>query len=193
MFWGSKRLVFLGTPTLETKRLILRRLKPSDAKAVFEYASDPEVTKYVTWQPHKAIAESKSFIRFVLNQYKQDKAGDWAIVLRQTGKVIGTCGFTAINAINNYAEIGYVLSHRYWGNGYMTEAVLALLKFAFDKMSLNRVEAVHILNNAPSGRVMEKAGMKSEGLLQQRIFTAGEYHDVRIYAITKKEYYRTLK
>lgn len=82
----------LYNPTLETERLILRKLKISDDKDIFEYAKDPEVSRYVTWEPHKSIEDARAFINWNLERYNKGEIGEWAIELKETGRVIGSIG-----------------------------------------------------------------------------------------------------
>jgi len=153
--------VLKNLPTLETDRLILRKIILGDAEAVFDYTSDPEVTRYVIWDTHRTIEDSETFLRSVAERYE-----------------------------NARAEMGYVLSRQYWGQGLMPEAVRAMIAFGFEKMGLNRLEAHCITENTASARVMEKAGMLYEGTLRQREFIKGAYRDTKIYSILKSEFSR---
>lgn len=179
---------FKNNPQLETERLILRKLVLEDAEDIYIYASDDEVSKYLTWDTHKTIEDSKGFINFVLDRYEKDDVGDWGIVLKETGKLIGSLGFPQYDKKNNRAELGYVLGRSYWGKGIMPEAVGRILKFAFEEMGFNRIECLHYLPNEKSGRVMQKVGMTFEGIAKEKIFCKGRYWDVKQYAILKKDW-----
>ncbi len=181
-------LKFRGNPRLATARLILRRLKTSDAPDMFEYASDQEVARYVMWDAHKALDDSLIFIMWTLDRYQKDEAGEWGIELKESSRLIGSMGFVKLDEANSCASIGYALANRYWGQGIMTEAVERLIEFAFGEMNLNRVEAVHFLPNEASGRVMQKAGMKYEGILRQRMYSKNKYWDVKQYAIIREDW-----
>lgn len=176
-------LIFKGTPQLETDRLILRKLTQEDDQGVFEYASDDQVTQYLTWDTHKTIEDSRGFIQFTLGRYERDETGDWGIVWRESGKLIGTAGFAWCDLKNRRAEIGYVIAKPFWGRGIMPEAVGRILRFGFEAMELNRIESCHFLPNEKSGRVMQKAGMSFEGIARERVFAKGKYWDVKQYAI----------
>ena len=180
-------LVFKGTPQLETERLILRKLTLEDAQDMFEYASDDEVTQYLIWDTHKTIGDSQGFIQFTLGRYERDEAGDWGIVLREAGRLIGSVGFAGCDMKNRRAEIGYVLSKPFWGQGIMPEAVKQILQFGFEEMGLNRIESCHFQPNEKSGRVMQKVGMSFEGIARERIFAKGKYWDIKQYAILRAE------
>jgi len=162
-------------------------MRLEDASDMFEYSRDPEVTRYVTWNTHTSIADSAGFINFVLSRYERGESGDWGIVLKSNGKFIGTCGFVTLNLQHLCGEIGYVLSRRYWNQGLATEAVRRLIRFGFDEMGLNRIEAMHMVENLASGRVMQKAGMTYEGLLRQKVYAKGRFHDVCEYAILRQD------
>ena len=111
----------------------------------------------------------------------------WAVTLRDSGKVIGTIGFMWYSDVNSAAEIGYSFSKAHWNIGYATEALRAVLRSVFAVRPVNRLEAQHDLRNPASGRVMEKSGMKKEGILRQRIRNKGEYVDVALFAILRSD------
>ena len=177
-----------GHPTLETDRLLLRKVTPEDAEAVFAYASDSEVTRYVAWDRHRSIEDSKVFLRYTLRKYESGGEPNWAIVYKGNQRFIGTCGFAGWEADHARAEIGYVSRREYWGRGLIPEAVRATIRFGFENMGLNRIEARCIAENTASARVMEKAGMLYEGTLRQREFIKGAYRDIKLYAILKSEH-----
>lgn len=185
--FGEKKN-FLDTPKLETERLILRKITLDDAGDIFHYANDKEVSKYLLWYPHNTINDTKEFINFTMNRYKKDESGDWGIVLKQNYKLIGSCGFVNFNKQHLSAEIGYVLCKDYWNRGLMTEAVKRVIKFGFEDMNLNRIEAMHDIENIASGKVMQNVGMKYEGILRQKIFKKGKFCDCCLYSILKTDY-----
>jgi ribosomal-protein-alanine N-acetyltransferase len=114
-------LTFKGTPQLETERLILRKLNSQDENDIFEYASDDEVTRFLSWDTYKSIEDSRDYINFMLGRYERDEAGEWGIVLKETNKLIGAIGIIYCDMRHRYAGIGYVLSRKYWGQGIMSE------------------------------------------------------------------------
>jgi len=179
--------VFGDLPTLNTERLILRKLRLEDAEDIFEYASDPEITKYVTWEPHKSIEDSINFIKYALEKYDKKEAIQWGIVYKENNKVIGTCDILPVTK-HFRAEIAYALSRKYWGKGIMTEAVKEVIKFGFERMSLNRIQAMCFSENIGSYRVMEKAGMKFEGTLREQMFIKGKFQDLKLYSVLRREY-----
>ena len=180
------REVLKDLPTLETERLILRKMVLNDAEAVFAYASNSDVSRYTLWETHRSIEDSRAFLEFATQKYENGGEPDWGIVYRGNGCLVGACGLVNWEAEHARAEVGFVLSREYWGRGLMSEAVRAILRFGFERMNLNRIEARCIAENAASARVMEKAGMVYEGTLRQREYIKGAYRDINLYAILKK-------
>ena len=174
-------------PTLETDRLILRKMTPKDAGAVFAYASDPEVTRYVIWETHRSTEDSRAFLKFVGAKYESGGEPEWGIVYKGDHRLVGTCGIVSWEPHHARAELGYALSRGYWGRGLMVEAVRAMISFGFNRMKLNRIEARCIAENASSARVMEKAGMLYEGTLRQRELIKGGHRDIKVYSVLRGE------
>ncbi len=175
-------------PELRTARLRLRKLRQDDAPAVFEYASDPQLTTYVLWEPHSSLGDSRRFLDMVLSQYQKAEPPTWGLEILERGPLIGTCSFVALAPEHARGEIGYALARKYWRQGYMSEAVRAVLKFGFAALGLNRIEARCDPENVGSWRVMEKVGMKFEGVLRQNIVLHGRPRDARMYAILREEF-----
>lgn len=175
--------VFGDLPELETPRLLLRKVRLEDAADMFEYASDPAVTKELTWNDHRTLADSRGFLKFTMDKYGRKEVSDWGIVLRENNKFIGMCGFIWWTPQHAKAEIGYVLARPYWGRGLMPEALSAVMDFAFDKMKLNRFQARCNEPNTGSERVMQKCGMKYEGLTRDAVFEKGVFKSVKTYAL----------
>ncbi len=175
-------------PTLETDRLILRKMTPGDADAMFAYASDPEVTRYVVWDTHRSIEDSRAFLDLTVRGYESGADPTWGIVYKGDHRFIGTCGFASLEPEHACAEIGYVISKEYRGRGLAPEAVRAMISFGFREMGLNRIEARCIAENTASARVMRKAGMTHEGTLRQREFIKGAYRDMELYSILGSEH-----
>ncbi len=175
-------------PTLETKRLVLRRMTMRDAQDVFEYSRDAEVARHVLWTAQREIGEARDYIRYMLKRYRADEPSSWGIEEKATGRLIGTIGYMHYDPDNNSCEVGYSLAHWAWNRGYMTEALQKVIDYSFDAMDVNRIEAQHELDNPASGRVMEKCGMKREGVLRERLYNKGKYVDVALYAVLKREW-----
>ena len=179
-----------GTVELETARLILRRFKLSDAKAMFEnWASDPEVTKYLTWPTHTDISVSKAVENSWIELYQNPNHYSWAIVLKEINEPIGSIAAVKQNDEINMVNIGYCIGKQWWNKGYTSEALKELMRFFFDKVVANRIESVHDTNNTNSGKVMQKCGMVYEGTLRQSGKNSTGLCDAAYYAILKQDYY----
>ena len=177
-------------PDLMTPRLRIRRLTMRDAQDIYRYSRDPEVARHVLWDAHRSIGDSRAYLRYMLRRYRAHEPASWGIELLETGRVIGTIGFMWIQDENASAEVGYSLAREYWNRGIMTEALAAVIRYAFDGMDLNRVEAQHETTNPASGAVMRKCHMTREGTLRSRLFNKGRYVDVELYAILRRDYNR---
>ena len=174
-------------PALESERLLLRRLCMRDAPDIYDYSRDAEVARHVLWTAHTSPSESRSYIRYMLRRYRLGEPSSWGIVLKREGRVIGTIGFMWYNEENRSAEVGYSLSRAYWNRGLMTEALSAVVRYGFERLGLNRIEAQHEVDNPASGAVMRKVGMRHEGTLRSRLYNKGRYVDVELYAILRKD------
>ena len=174
-------------PLLETRRLLLRAPLRSDARDMFRYAKDPLVSRYVVWQRHETPADSKEFLSGIIADNRSGGGITFAVQDKESGAMIGTLGFNWIDRENHVAETGYSFSREYWGRGLATEALRALMTYGFDTLHLNRIEGQCDVRNPASGRVMEKCGMRREGLLRQRYFLKGVYTDMILYAVLKSD------
>ena len=184
----NKNDIQTDLPRLETERLLLREVREGDVNALYEYASEPKVTKYVTWEPHESIKDSQAFIDYIIQTNRENKSLTWAIELKREEKMIGTIDLANWNVGHSRAEIAYVLSHKHWGKGYMTEAAYQLLEYGFKTLGLNRIEARILPGNIQSQRVLEKLGMTFEGVARQVLFCKNEFKDLAIYSLLADEY-----
>ncbi|MZQ81315.1 GNAT family N-acetyltransferase [Paenibacillus sp. 5J-6] len=173
--------------SIENERLLLRKLTLNDASDIYEYASDVEVSKFTTWEKHRSIDDTYTFLNMVLQKYENEQPSDWAIVHKDTNQVIGTCGWVYLNEVHHRAEIGYALSRKYWNQGLITDVVRTILNFGFNELDLNRIEARCIAENVGSERVMQKVGMHYEGLIREQMFVKGRYVDLKLYGILKSD------
>ena len=179
--------IYRDLPILETERLILRKVTLEDLEDMYLYGSDEDVAKYVTWDRHKSIADTKAFIEFILSNYQNKQVAPWGIEYKENGKFIGTIDFVWWQPNHKMAEIGYVLSKDYWGQGLTTEAAKELIKFGFNEMDLVRIQARCLVENIGSSRVMEKAGMQFEGIIRKGMFVKGKHQDLKMYAILRED------
>ena len=178
-------------PTLETKRLILRRISRKDTRDIFEYSKDSRTSKYLLWYPHSSISDTKRQVRNILKRYKKGNLYDYAVILKKNGKMIGTCGFTKIEPLDDRAEIGYVINPDFWGHGYATEAVKRILAFGFEELGLERIEARFIKGNESSFKLMQRVNMTLEGTVRNGVKAKGKYHNVGVCSILSDEYFKT--
>lgn len=184
--------IFTKMPLIETERLILRKMRADDAADMFEYAARKDVTEYLTWYPHPDKAYTRDYLEYLGTKYRTGDFFDWAITLKkENGKMIGTCGFTSFDFANDGAEVGYVLNPEYRGQGLVPEALLAVLEFGFNNLLLHRAEAKYIVGNDASRRVMEKVGMKFEGIKREGMLIKGNFRDIGVCSILKDEFYET--
>ncbi len=153
-----------GTRTLETDRLILRRIAETDAEAIYKnWASDPEVTRFLTWPTHKDAGVTKYVIGTWLPQYQKKDYYHWAITLKANGdEPIGTI-HGLVNDDLESVQIGYCLGKAWWHQGIMSEAAQKVIDFFFDEVHANSVCSYHDPRNPHSGMVMKHCGMKYEG------------------------------
>ena len=184
------RKLLLKSIPLETERLVLRYIKPEDASDMFEYASLPEVCEFLLWSPHINIQATEGYIEFLQKRYIKGLYGDWAIEHKQEKKMIGTCGYASVNSYLGTCEIGYVLSPCYRGQGYMTEAVEAVLKLTFEVLGMESASLRIINENSASKKLAERVGFSLEQIEYKEMQIKDRYRDIAHYSITKTEYER---
>lgn len=174
--------------TIETERLLLRPLALTDAPAVAQLAGRREIADTTISIPHPY---SEQQARTWISAHATGTAGRevvFAIVEKRNSRLIGTIGLRDIDTEHSQAELGCWIAVPLWGQGYGTEAARAVVGFSFERLNLNRVHAHHMVRNPASGRVLEKIGMKREGLLRQRVRKWGVFEDVVILAALREEW-----
>lgn len=182
----------IGTQSYETARLILRPFKESDGEAVYRnWASDAAVTKHLTWKPHASVAVSTQFVKDCIDQYTSPCYYQWAIELKSIHEVIGSITVVHCDEALSSMELGWALGSAYWGNGYMPEAAEKVVSVLLGEVGVNCVYGLHDVNNPTSGRVMQKIGMKFEGILRQSGKTNQGIVDNARYSILKDEWQAT--
>lgn len=179
---------FKKVPVLDTDRLILRAFTQNDLDDIFEYASKPEVTKYLPWKTHSSRNDTIDFLKMSQDMFEKQDNLDFAIEFKSDKKVIGGISIRKWNDENRCADIGYVLSPNYWNMGIITEAIMQIIKFGFEELNVNRVEAHCDEDNVSSYKAMEKAGMKYEGTLRKKVFMKDKFVNMRFYSILREEY-----
>jgi len=179
-----------GLP-LRTRRLLIREFSPADAAAVQRYSANPAVVRYLEWGPNRP-AETRAFLRrtAVLRRRRPRAEYELAVVRRADGVLIGGVGLRVSDPRSRGADIGYILDQPWWGQGLITEAVRALLVFGFGRLCLHRIWAACDVRNRGSSRVMEKVGMKREGLSREDTLLRGRWRSSYRYAILEPEWRR---
>lgn len=176
-------------PVLETDRLLLRKIALTDVDDIFEFSSDPEVAYHMTWETNKSKEETlTNFLKSVIKGYDSGLSAEWAIVHKESRKVIGTCSLVDWSNEHYKAEIGYVLNRQYWGYGFTTEAVNEVITYGFDILQLNRLEGHCDIDNLGSEKVLIKLGMQYEGLLRKNEFIKGTFRDTKIFSLLKNDF-----
>ena len=178
----------IGTQTLQTDRLILRRFVESDAEAMFQnWASSAENLTYVTWDPHSDVEVTRHSIHNWVASYVNSNYYKWAICLKEKPEqVIGDISIVEIHEEDLSCEIGYVLGKNYWGRGVMTEALKAVLDFCFTQAGFQKVRARYVSFNPASGRVMEKAGMSYLKTITNGVERKGYLADLIYYQVSRE-------
>ena len=160
-----------------------------DADDMFEYARDPNVTRYLLWAPHEDRDSTKRYLKQVEGAYRRGEFFDFGVELISERKFIGTCGIASVDLPNNTAEIGYVINPKYQNMGIATEAAKAVIRYCFEELRFNRVEARYMIGNDASRRVMDKCGMTFEGVRRSSLFVRDGYCDVGVSAIIAADYF----
>jgi ribosomal-protein-alanine N-acetyltransferase len=163
--------VFHDLPTLQTERLLLRRITPGDARDLFACTEDAE-----------------GLIQIIIEHYEHHQAAPWGIVRRDTGHLIGTCGFIECHPSHQRAEIAYALAPEHRRRGFMREAVHEVLGFGFGEMGLNRVQARCHVDNQASAAVLRASGMQLEGVLREHVRLQGRFVDLWLFSILARDW-----
>lgn len=154
---------FAATLRLNGEMIYLRPLDPEDAEAMFAYASDPQVTRYLPWEPADSVESVRPFLIEQATRRQRRESLGFAIIYREDDSMIGSTDLMDLLRTRGQAELGYLLARPYWGMGIMTEAARLSLEHAFGPMKLGRVLAFADVENRGSRRVLEKLGMRVSG------------------------------
>lgn len=181
----------LGTKIIETERLILRPFTREDAPAMFRnWASDPEVTKYLTWPTHDSVEISRMVLDDWCSHYSEPDFYQWAIVPKKLGEPIGSIAAVRVEESARWVEIGYCIGKNQWRKGIVSEALNTLIRFFFEEVGVGRIQAEHDPRNPNSGAVMRKCGMVCEGTLRRAAVNNQGICDIVVYSILREEYDR---
>ena len=177
-----------GTQILHTPRLLLRPFTPDDAQAMFDnWASDENVTRYLTWQPHTSPELTRQLLTEWSKEYAKPDYYNWVMELE--GVPIGNISVVYLDDHHEYAVLGYCMGKAYWNQGLMTEAASTVIDFLFAQIGVHRIEISHAIKNPGSGRVAQKCGLTREGIKRSFYKTIqGEYLDIAYYSILRNEW-----
>lgn len=178
---------------IEGPRVCVRQVGESDLAALLAINGDEQVTRFLGHTPWKAMAEAEAWFQRISAQQAAGSALEFVIVARQTGVVLGRCGLFEFEKINAHAGLGYLLGRAHWKQGYMREALTALIECAFNEMGLRKIEAkVETLNTA-SANLLRRLGFQREGVLRERWISNGEPMDAEVYGLLRHEWPRTVR
>ncbi|MGI6209918.1 MAG: GNAT family N-acetyltransferase [Anaerolineae bacterium] len=184
----SGQFGFEAFPVIATQRLRLRQMTRADAPAVLAIFSDPAVTRFLGNPPIATLAEAEALVDWFNAQFQEHAGLRLGITLAGQDTVIGTCGFHRWDRRDHHVEIGYDLGPAYWGRGYATEAVHALVGWCFANLGVHRIEADCVVGNEASERVLRKAGFTAEGVWRERQLVQGRYVDLKQFGLLRQEY-----
>ncbi|MDR2751906.1 MAG: GNAT family N-acetyltransferase [Clostridiales bacterium] len=183
-------MVHKGTVRLETQRLILRRFTEDDAQAMYDnWASDPEVSKYLTWPSHKSVDDTRKTLKAWIGSYDKPDYYHWAVELKSLCEPFGGISIVSINEKTSSVHVGYCFGQKWWRKGYASEALNCVVNFFFEDVKANRFEARHDTNNPASGKVMQNAGLFYEGTMREADTNNQGICDVSFYAMLAKDYF----
>ena len=183
------QIKLLGTKTLETDRLILRKFKLGDEIQIFKnLRSDSNTSQYVGWDTDKDISQTLEYVKECIEE-ANNNGFHWVVEIKDTHELIGDISVFEIRKKHLNCEIGYSFGSKFWGKGYATEALKCILEYLLNECEFYLVEAKHQSLNPASGRVMEKAGMKKDAVLRQRRINkvTKQINDLVVYSITKED------
>jgi ribosomal-protein-alanine N-acetyltransferase len=175
-------------PVIETERLLLRQVRKEDRESLFSIFSNERVTIYYDLDTYTTVEQADFLINRIQERHFLGTQLRWAITIKESGSLIGTCGFHEIEEEHSKAETGYELNPNYWRRGIMSEALNAILLYGFTKKKWNRIEALFDIRNVASKKVLEKCGFQMEGIMRERFKKNGISIDTGIAAILKKEF-----
>ena len=176
-------------PAIQTARLTFRDFTVEDFDAVHEYASDPVVTRYTAFGPN-TIEQTKGFLQLVSGESSQEDRANYsfALVHKQTNRLIGSCGLMRSSTSGPQYGFGYVLHKDWWRQGLASEATTALIKFGFGELCAHRLWAHVFLGNTGSERVLQKLGFRYEGCALKSFFVRDAWHDLQTFAMLSSEW-----
>jgi len=177
----------VSLPIFETDRLQLIQLNQSHAPHLFKQFSNKDVIRYYGMDPFKTMEQAEKMIVNMNNGFLEKRSMRWGIQLKETGELAGTIGLNNLQLWSKKCEVGYDLYPDYWGNGYVSEALHAILVYCFEELNLSRVGAVTFPDNEASWKLLLKAGFEKEGLLRNYLFQGDRNLDAFVFSIIKQD------
>jgi ribosomal-protein-alanine N-acetyltransferase len=184
--------IFDSFPNLETKRFMLREIQPSDAEAVFACFNDDEVTRYYDQPTFTAVEQADKLILHMRQGFRDRRSIRWGIARKDDSWLLGTCGYNGWNRYSRKSGLGYELARPYWRQGVMIEVLTAVLTFGYQRMNLNRVEALVMPGNIASEKLLANLGFQCEGLLRQYAYFKESFYDLQMFALLNQDW-QTIK
>ncbi len=180
--------IFNSFPSLETNSLLLRKIEPKDARDLFSFLSDEAVCRYLRNNILENIVQAQRSINRMQQFFNSKQKIRWGIAKKEDNRIIGYCDYSYFDETNSFGEINYCLAKKNWSQGIMTEAINTIVRFGFEKIGLNRIEAKTDTKNSASIKTLEKVGFKQEGLLRESMLKNDVFYDLYLYSILKNEY-----
>jgi [ribosomal protein S5]-alanine N-acetyltransferase len=175
-------------PVIETERLVLRQVTKDDAEDIFKYLSDKSVMKYYGMDPFKSLDDALEEIYWYQSIFDKNTGIRWGITLKGQERVVGTCGFLNLVPQHYRSDIGFELSKDFWGQGIAGEALEEVIKYGFEQLNLQRIQALIEPPNSSSQKLVERQGFIKEGRLRNYEFSCGKFDDLFIYSILKQDF-----
>ncbi|MGN1136530.1 MAG: GNAT family N-acetyltransferase [Oscillospiraceae bacterium] len=179
----------VGTVTIETERLLLRRFTFSDSADMLKYWISDENIQYSYCEPvYSTESEVTALLEKYISSYSSPDYYRWAVIEKKSGNCIGQIAFFLVDCKNHFAEIEYCIGADFQNRGYATEAAKAVVRFGLEEAEFHKIQICHRSNNLPSKRVIEKCGFTFEGTLRDYFYKDGQYYDRLYYSILSDEY-----
>lgn len=182
----ANNLLFDSFPCLETDRFQLIQINSTHVNNIFDLYSDKKVTKYFDLLAFETLKESEETIHFYEHRYLNNEGIRWGIAFKESSEIIGTLGFNRI-ITDHKAKLGYDLQSKYWGKGYMKEALDAIISYAFEELNIHRIEAEVMQGNIGSERLLSKLNFTKEGILRKWMYWNDQYFDISMFSLLKGE------
>jgi ribosomal-protein-alanine N-acetyltransferase len=179
-------------PVIDLGNYILREQSQDDLNDFFNYYTDPQVNKHIVADIPRNIEECKYELKYWIDIFKNNDGIYFAIARKDNNQLIGTIGLSGINRMHNRIELSYDLAKEYWNLGITTAAIKAVVKYGFESMRVNRIEAYSLKQNEASRKVLQKCGFELEGELKQHRYHQGIYKDIGIFSLVYSNWCRKI-